>query len=114
MCVHFRYYIFVFLASMLLFIALSPLMMLGVMQAAIISCIVFQSFTIIALSRLCGKCNPIYLLVVILVGNSIIDLSIRICYFEATMSSFPVSIGEKLSIIAGYLVYKLIGRTKIS
>lgn len=108
MSANFKYYISLFLASMLLFIVLSPLMMLGVVQAAIISCIIFQSFTIITLSQLCKKCNPVYLLIIILVGNSIIDLSIRACYFEATMSSFPVSIGEKLSIIVGYLVYKLI------
>ena len=114
MCANFKYYIFIFLASMFLFIALSPLMMLGVVEAVIISCIVFQSFTIIILSQLRKKCNPVYLLIAILVGNSIIDLSIRACYFEATMFSFPVSIGEKLSIIAGYLVYKLIGRTKMS
>lgn len=108
MSVNFKYYISLFLASMLLFVVLSPLMMLGAVQAAIISCIIYQSFTIIILSRLCKKCNPVYLLIVILVGSSVIDLPLRTCYFEATMSSFPVSIGEKLSIIAGYFVYKLI------
>ena len=113
MQINIKYPIWAFLASMLLFIALSPLMMVGVVQAAFISCIIFQSFTIVVLSRLCKKYEPGYLFISILLGASIIDLSIRIYSFEFTMMSFPVSIGEKCSIIAGYLVYKLIGVAKV-
>lgn len=106
MCKNCKYFIFVFMVSMLLYIILSPLMMLGVVQAAIVSCLIFQSFTIIILNRLCCKCSSLLLFIVIIMGASVIDVFIRICCFENTMMSFPVSIGEKLSIVAGYVVYK--------
>lgn len=104
----FKIIILIFLASMLLFMVLSPLMMLGTTVATIASCVLFQSFTIIILCKLSGKSKPWHLFVAIMLGSSLIELPIRICYFADTMLSFPVFIAQIISIIAGYLVYKLI------
>lgn len=97
---------------MLLFVLLSPLRMVGAIQAAIISCVAFQSFTIIMLSRFYRKAQSWCLFIAILFGSSIIDFAIRVCYFEDTMLSFPEFLGRIVSVTAGYFVFKLIIRDK--
>lgn len=98
----------VFIASMLLFLIDSPLMMFGATCASIVTCLVFQSFTTVVISKLCLKVKPWQLLVTILVGGSIIDSVIRICYFTDTLVSFPVFLARLAAVIIGYLVFKLI------
>lgn len=98
----------VFIASMLLFMVTSPLLMLRGEWASIVICLVFQSFTTVVISRLCFKIKPWQLFVTILVGGSIIDSAIRICYFTDTLGSLPEYVAILAAVITGYLVFKLI------
>lgn len=100
--------VFIFIISVLLFILISPMGAVGVSIAAITTCIVFQAFTTIVINKFQKEIKPIYLFVVILFGGSIIDLLIRICYFEDTLSTLPVFLGRVIAVITGYLVFKLI------
>ena len=83
----------VFIASVLLFIVTSPLLMIQTESAAIITCVIFQAFTTVVIGRLCGKVKPWQLFVTILIGSSIIDLYIRIRYFAETLGSFRIFVG---------------------
>lgn len=100
--------VFIFIISVLLFIVISPMGAVGVSIAAITTCLIFQAFTTIVISKFQNEIKPIYLFVVILFGGSIIDLSIRICYFEDTLLTLPVFLGRVVAIVVGYLVFKLI------
>lgn len=98
----------VFIASVLLFIVTKPLLMIQTESAAIITCVIFQAFTTIVISRLCGKVKPWQLFVTIFIGSSIIDLYIRIRYFTETLGSFRIFVGILVAIVVGYLVFKLL------
>jgi len=103
-------FISIFFISFLLFILLSPIRIIGAIQATITSCVIFQAFTVIMLSRYYRIIKPWILFVAILFGSSIIDIPIRIRYFEYTTLSFPEFVGRIVSIIIGYLVFKLIAK----
>ena len=98
----------VFITSVLLFIATSPLLMIQTESAAIITSVLFQPFTTVVIGRLCGKVEPWQLFVTILIGSSIIDLYIRIRYFTETLGSFRIFVGILVAIIVGYLVFRLL------
>ena len=98
-------FISIFFISFLLFILLSPIRIIGAIQATITSCVIFQAFTVIMLSRYYRIIKPWILFVAILFGSSIIDIPIRIRYFEYTTLSFPEFVGRIVSIIIGYLVF---------
>lgn len=98
----------IFIASMLLFMVTSPLLMLRGEWASIVICLVFQSFTTVVISRLCFKIKPWQLFVTILVGGSIIGSAIKICYFTDTLGSLPEYVAILAAVITGYLVFKFI------
>lgn len=98
----------VFLVSFLLYAALSPLRMLKMEQATIATCVVFQAFTVLVLSRYYRIVKPEWLMVAILVGSSLVDIPIRICYFSSTFLSFPEFVGRIISVLVGYGVFKVI------
>lgn len=102
----------VFLVSFLLFVVLSPLRMLKMEQATIATCVVFQAFTVLALSRCHSMVKPEWLMIVILVGSSLVDIPIRICYFSSTLLSFPEFVGRVISILVGYGVFKVIQKKR--
>lgn len=98
----------VFIASVLLFIVTSPLLMIQTESAAIITCVIFQAFTTVVIGRLCVRVKPWQLFVTILIGSSIIDLYIRIRYFTETLGSFRIFVGILVAIVVGYLVFRLL------
>ena len=98
----------VFIASVLLFIVTSPLLMIQTESAAIITCVIFQAFTTVVIGRLCGRVKPWLLFVTILTGSSIISLCIRIRYFTETLGSFRIFVGILVAIVVGYLVFRLL------
>lgn len=98
----------IFIGSVLFSIITTPLMMIGVEYASIINCVIFQSFTVIMISRFNHKIKPWQLLSTILVGGSMIDVSIRLFYFMDTLVSLPAYLSILFATITGYLVSKLI------
>lgn len=98
------------LVSVLLFIAISPLAMIGIGTVTIVSCVVFQTFTTVILSKFCSQVKPCHLFISILFGGSIIDILIRICYFNDTLSTLPEFLGRVIAIVMGYIVFKLISK----
>ena len=86
--------------------------MLKTEQATIATCVVFQAFTVLVLSRYCRIVKPEWLMVTILVGSSLVDIPIRICYFSSTFVSLPEFLGRIISILVGYGVFKVIQKKK--
>lgn len=97
----------IFLVSFLLYAVLSPLRMLKMEPATIATCVAFQAFTVLVLSRYYHVVKPEWLMVAILVGSSLVDIPIRICYFSSTFLSFPEFIGRIISVLVGYGVFKV-------
>lgn len=98
------------LVSVLLFIAISPLAMIGIGTVTIVSCVVFQAFTTVILSKFCCQVKPCHLFISILFGGSVIDILIRICYFNDTLSTLPEFLGRVIAIVMGYIVFKLVSK----
>ncbi len=107
-----KYFVITFILSLLLFIITSPLLAIGVTEANIIGTILFQSFTMFLLTKWGNKCHPLFILLAILLGSSCIEILLRILYFEATLCSLSVFIGHEIAVLAGFIVWKVISKSK--
>lgn len=95
--------VYIVLISFFLDIAISPLRgYVSLMSSAVVGFALYFIFTTIVIKKFANAFTPIYLLLAIVIGNSIFQVPARIFYFNSSLSSLPDYIMHIVGVFAGY------------